>query len=248
MPSTNKTQVLSLNKWIATDHPKREDFVNDNVLIDNAIALTFKNINLSNNVITFTRFNNTTYKVNLPKLATNSENGLISYNKVKELFNEKYEPKERDINNKFSTVNGKIETNKGSIEQLNNKVNVLNNDNTSNKAKINTLESKVQIQNSIENFIANEESSKLITDTVLKNIFNSLFANETVLKFIPNMSVNKNDIIYTITDNKLYLYKAKENISNVSIINDKFLKLKLGSGASGSSESIDEIKKKLLAG
>ena len=106
MPSTNKTQVLNLNKWIATDHPKREDFVNDNVLIDDAIALTFKEINLSNNIFTFTRFNNSTYKVNLPKIATNSENGLISYNKVKELFNENYAPKEREINNKFSGVNG----------------------------------------------------------------------------------------------------------------------------------------------
>lgn len=128
MPSTNKTQILSLNKWIATDHPKREDFVNDNVLIDNAIALTFKEINLSNNVITFTRFNNSTYKVNLPKIATNSENGLISYNKVNELFDKKYTPKEREINTEFSTVKGKIEANKGSIANINREINGLRTD------------------------------------------------------------------------------------------------------------------------
>lgn len=38
MPSTNKTANLNLNSWISTDKPKREDFVNDNILIDTAIA------------------------------------------------------------------------------------------------------------------------------------------------------------------------------------------------------------------
>ena len=37
MASTNKTAYLGLNKWLSTDIPKREDFVNDNVIIDNAV-------------------------------------------------------------------------------------------------------------------------------------------------------------------------------------------------------------------
>lgn len=36
MPSTNKTTHLNLNKWIASDIPKRADFVSDNQIIDNA--------------------------------------------------------------------------------------------------------------------------------------------------------------------------------------------------------------------
>lgn len=38
MSSTNKTSKLGLNKWIGTDVPKREDFVKDNELIDNALG------------------------------------------------------------------------------------------------------------------------------------------------------------------------------------------------------------------
>ena len=38
MSSTNKTDNLKLNSWIGTDKPKREDFVNDNFIIDKAIT------------------------------------------------------------------------------------------------------------------------------------------------------------------------------------------------------------------
>ncbi len=37
MGSAQKTDFLSLNKWIRTDNPKREDFNYDNATIDNAI-------------------------------------------------------------------------------------------------------------------------------------------------------------------------------------------------------------------
>ena len=37
MGSAQKTDFLSLNKWISTDIPKREDFNYDNATIDNAI-------------------------------------------------------------------------------------------------------------------------------------------------------------------------------------------------------------------
>ncbi len=37
MSSTNKTKNLGLNSWVGTDIPKREDFNNDNVLLDTAI-------------------------------------------------------------------------------------------------------------------------------------------------------------------------------------------------------------------
>mgnify|MGYP006968302510 FL=1 len=36
MGSAQKTDFLSLNKWISTDIPKREDFNYDNVTVDNA--------------------------------------------------------------------------------------------------------------------------------------------------------------------------------------------------------------------
>lgn len=41
MSSTNKTEYLNLNSWVGADVPKREDFVNDNVIIDNAISTHF---------------------------------------------------------------------------------------------------------------------------------------------------------------------------------------------------------------
>ncbi len=38
MSSTNKTQNLKLNNWIASDKPKREDFNMDNQIIDAALT------------------------------------------------------------------------------------------------------------------------------------------------------------------------------------------------------------------
>lgn len=38
MPSSNKTTNLNLNSWIGTDKPKREDFVNDNSILDTIIG------------------------------------------------------------------------------------------------------------------------------------------------------------------------------------------------------------------
>lgn len=38
MPTENKTTNLSLNNWLATDKPKREDFVNDNNIIDTVLG------------------------------------------------------------------------------------------------------------------------------------------------------------------------------------------------------------------
>ena len=37
MGSAQKTDFLSLNKWISTDIPKREDFNYDNATIENVI-------------------------------------------------------------------------------------------------------------------------------------------------------------------------------------------------------------------
>lgn len=37
MGSSYKTDYLNLNKWIASDKPKRTDFVQDNIIIDSAI-------------------------------------------------------------------------------------------------------------------------------------------------------------------------------------------------------------------
>lgn len=41
MSSTNKTSYLSLNNWLPTDKPKREDFNMDNTAIDSAIKEHF---------------------------------------------------------------------------------------------------------------------------------------------------------------------------------------------------------------
>lgn len=38
MSSTNKTQNLGLNSWIGADVPKREDFNNDNAILDSIIS------------------------------------------------------------------------------------------------------------------------------------------------------------------------------------------------------------------
>lgn len=38
MPTENKTTNLQLNSWLATDKPKREDFVNDNMIIDTILG------------------------------------------------------------------------------------------------------------------------------------------------------------------------------------------------------------------
>lgn len=37
MPSTNKTAFLGLNQWLGTDKPKREDFNNDNLNVENSV-------------------------------------------------------------------------------------------------------------------------------------------------------------------------------------------------------------------
>lgn len=38
MPSTNKTPQLGLNSWVDTDKPRREDFVQDNTILDTVIS------------------------------------------------------------------------------------------------------------------------------------------------------------------------------------------------------------------
>ena len=38
MPTNNKTPNLNLNSWIGTDKPKRQDFVNDNNIIDSVVG------------------------------------------------------------------------------------------------------------------------------------------------------------------------------------------------------------------
>ncbi|MBR1779254.1 MAG: hypothetical protein IJ758_01970 [Clostridia bacterium] len=38
MPTGNKTTNLQLNSWLSTDKPKREDFVNDNTIIDTILG------------------------------------------------------------------------------------------------------------------------------------------------------------------------------------------------------------------
>lgn len=38
MSSTNKTSLLKLNSWIGSDIPQREDFNNDNQIIDDALS------------------------------------------------------------------------------------------------------------------------------------------------------------------------------------------------------------------
>lgn len=38
MPTNNKTPNLNLNSWIGTDKPKRQDFVDDNNILDSVIA------------------------------------------------------------------------------------------------------------------------------------------------------------------------------------------------------------------
>ncbi|SET55267.1 hypothetical protein SAMN05660297_02736 [Natronincola peptidivorans] len=40
MPSENKTPNIELNQWQGNEHPKREDFVEDNSKIDAAIKET----------------------------------------------------------------------------------------------------------------------------------------------------------------------------------------------------------------
>lgn len=43
MPSSEKTNYLKLNQWNGTDTPKRQDFVTDNLLIDQAVSSHVQN-------------------------------------------------------------------------------------------------------------------------------------------------------------------------------------------------------------
>lgn len=38
MPSTNKTPMLGLNSWVDSDKPRREDFVQDNTILDTILG------------------------------------------------------------------------------------------------------------------------------------------------------------------------------------------------------------------
>lgn len=38
MPSTNKTQYLSLNQWVESDRPVRNDFNSDNAIVDSVLG------------------------------------------------------------------------------------------------------------------------------------------------------------------------------------------------------------------
>lgn len=55
MPSTNKTRVLNLNQWIASDSPKMSDFNKDNEILENSISQVYKNIVYSNGQFELTK-------------------------------------------------------------------------------------------------------------------------------------------------------------------------------------------------
>lgn len=61
MSSTNKTS-LGLNMWEASDKPVRQDFVNDNVIVDEKISEL--NSNLSNYLVVTAWSNGVTYLPN----------------------------------------------------------------------------------------------------------------------------------------------------------------------------------------
>lgn len=52
MPTQNKTTNFQLNSWLATDKPKREDFVSDNTIIDTVLGnhINNSNIHISGNL------------------------------------------------------------------------------------------------------------------------------------------------------------------------------------------------------
>lgn len=53
MPTQNKTTNFQLNSWLATDKPKREDFVNDNTIIDTILGnhINDTSVHLSGNIM-----------------------------------------------------------------------------------------------------------------------------------------------------------------------------------------------------
>lgn len=53
MPTQNKTTNFQLNSWLSTDKPKREDFVNDNTIIDTVLAshINDSSLHLSGNIL-----------------------------------------------------------------------------------------------------------------------------------------------------------------------------------------------------
>ena len=106
MPTENKTTNLQLNSWLATDKPKREDFVNDNTIIDTILGshINNSNIHLSGNImdtinskfaigvitgngeatkvttLSFTPKFLIVYLVNQPPIKYDSNNGYYLYN------------------------------------------------------------------------------------------------------------------------------------------------------------------------
>lgn len=46
MSASNKTGILGLNLWEATDRPKRSDFVNDNTIIEDMLGTHIQNNNI----------------------------------------------------------------------------------------------------------------------------------------------------------------------------------------------------------
>ncbi|WP_085832586.1 hypothetical protein [Clostridium merdae] len=44
MPSTNKTPKLGLNSWVESDKPRREDFVQDNTILDTILSEHFADV------------------------------------------------------------------------------------------------------------------------------------------------------------------------------------------------------------
>ena len=46
MASTNKTPFLQLNKWLLMDHPKMNDFNNDNLKVDSFLQSHVENLTL----------------------------------------------------------------------------------------------------------------------------------------------------------------------------------------------------------
>ncbi len=79
MASTDKTGILGLSKWRATDKPKRLDFYNDNEIIDSALGGHINNANLHLDSIKLAKINQPMEMKIVSGTGGNSRSNVMSF-------------------------------------------------------------------------------------------------------------------------------------------------------------------------
>lgn len=153
MSSENKTQNIGLNKWQGNEYAKREDFVNDNLIIDREI----KNLQ--------TKTDKKVDKVSGKTLSTNdyTTEEKIKLNNIQEEANKYIHPNKHSLDMIVETPDKKIMTN-------------------SERTKLTNIQSGAEVNREISDSVISTSSTTNASSKAVKTVNDKIITLEEEIK------------------------------------------------------------------